>query len=86
MGQPARLDVIEAIDERGYMTEAAGKYQGLTIAECKEKIVEDLEREGFLVKKEPVKQNVGTCWRCKTPIEILVKKQWFVAVKNSYHW
>ena len=76
------LDVIEAIDERGYMTEAAGKYQGLTIAECKEKIVEDLEREGFLVKKEPVKQNVGTCWRCKTPIEILVKKQWFVAVKK----
>ncbi|NLU03753.1 MAG: valine--tRNA ligase [Methanothermobacter sp.] len=76
------LDVIEAIDERGYMTEAAGKYQGLTIAECKEKIVEDLENEGFLLKKEPVRQNVGTCWRCKTPIEILVKKQWFVAVKK----
>ncbi|HIH61271.1 MAG TPA: valine--tRNA ligase [Methanobacteriales archaeon] len=76
------LDIIEAIDEKGQMTEAAGKYKGLTIRECKERIIEDLETEGYLIKKERIKQNLGVCWRCKTPIEILVKKQWFVAVKK----
>jgi len=76
------LDIIEAIDEKGRMTEAAGKYKGLTIKECKERIIEDLEKEGHLIKKERIKQNLGVCWRCKTPIEILVKKQWFVAVKE----
>jgi valyl-tRNA synthetase len=76
------LDIIEAIDEKGIMTEAAGKYQGLSLAQCKLQTIEDLEKEGFLLKKENVDQNVGQCWRCKTPIEILVKKQWFVAVKE----
>jgi len=76
------LDIIEAIDEQGTMQDVCGKYAGLTLAECKEAIVEDLDKEGFLTRKEKVDQNVGQCWRCKTPIEILVKKQWFVAVKE----
>jgi valyl-tRNA synthetase len=35
-----------------------------------------------LTRREEVDQNVGQCWRCKTPIEILVKKQWFVAANQ----
>lgn len=73
------LDVIEAIDEKGTMKEIAGKYAGCTIGECKEKIIADLKAQEALKKQEKVEQNVGLCWRCKTPIEILVKKQWFVA-------
>ena len=76
------LDVIEAIDEKGIMTSAAGKFEGMTLFECKKATIEELDKEGFLIKKEEVDQNVGQCWRCKTPIEILVKKQWFVAVKE----
>ncbi len=76
------LDIIEAIDEQGIMTQAAGRYAGLPLSVCKQRTIEDLEEEGILVKKEKVDQNVGACWRCKTPIEILVKKQWFVAVKE----
>ncbi|AUB59980.1 valine--tRNA ligase [Methanobacterium subterraneum] len=76
------LDIIEAINEQGIMQDVCGKYSGLTLTECKDAIVEDLDKEGFLTRKEKVDQNVGQCWRCKTPIEILVKKQWFVAVKQ----
>ena len=76
------LDIIEAIDDKGLMKEVSGKYAGLTIPECKKSIIEDLKSEGYLTKQEKVNQNVGLCWRCKTPIEILVKKQWFVAVKK----
>ncbi len=76
------LDVIEAIDEKGSMKDVAGEYAGCTINECKEKIIADLKTEGILKKQEKVEQNVGLCWRCKTPIEILVKKQWFVAVNQ----
>lgn len=76
------LDVIEAIDEKGIMGEVSGEYKGLSIAECREKIIEDLKNKGLLKGQESVDQNVGLCWRCKTPIEILVKNQWFVAVKD----
>jgi valyl-tRNA synthetase len=76
------LDVIEAIDEKGVMREVAGDYAGCTIGECKESIIADLKSQGDLTKQEKVDQNVGVCWRCKTPIEILVKHQWFVAVNQ----
>lgn len=76
------LDVIEALDEKGVMKKVAGEYSGCTIGECKENIIADLKSQGDLTKQEKVGQNVGVCWRCKTPIEILVKNQWFIAVNQ----
>ena len=49
--------------------------------ECRKAIVKDLEEGGFLVKIEPIKHNVGTCYRCKTTVEPRVSKQWFVKMK-----
>ena len=76
------LDVIEAISEQGIITSAGGKYEGLTLPECAEATINDLSDGGYLRKQEDVEQNVGACWRCKTPIEILVKKQWFIGVRQ----
>ncbi len=76
------LDVIRLIDKKGKLNEKAGRYAGLSIEEARKKIIEDLEKEGHLVKKEKIVQNVGRCWRCKTPIEILEEKQWFVKVRD----
>lgn len=42
------------------------------------KIVEDLDKGGFLVKIEDHTHNVGTCYRCGTTIEPRVSLQWFV--------
>lgn len=76
------LEIIDAIDESGKLTDAAGRYAGMDLQSCKKQTISDLDAEGYLVKQEQVDQNVGQCWRCKTPIEILVKKQWFVAVRD----
>ncbi|MDO5851483.1 MAG: valine--tRNA ligase [Methanobacteriaceae archaeon] len=76
------LDIIDAITEDGLMQDVAGKYSGMSIKECRKNIIDDLKNEGYLIKQEDVDQNVGLCWRCKTPIEILVKKQWFISVKK----
>jgi valyl-tRNA synthetase len=75
-----KLPVIKAVDEKGRMTEAAGKYAGLTLDACKREIIEDLKKAGLLVKQEKLMQSVGVCWRCKTPVEILTKPQWFMRV------
>jgi valyl-tRNA synthetase len=37
-----------------------------------------LEEEKRLVKVEKIEHNVGTCWRCGTPLEIVNKEQWFI--------
>ena len=80
--QKYNLEIINAIDETGTLTSAAGRYEGMDLQTCKKQTIKNLENEGYLLKQEEVDQNVGQCWRCKTPIEILVKKQWFVAVRD----
>lgn len=74
------LPLRKAIDKTGKMTALAGKYEGMTTGECKKAIIEDMKIAGILYKQEKLDQNVGMCWRCKTPIEILSEKQWFVKI------
>ena len=77
-----KLPVIMSIDEAGRMTENAGKYAGMTVQEAKKAILTDLKKEGLLEKSEPLQQEVGQCWRCHTPIEILERKQWFMKTRK----
>lgn len=78
-----KLPLKASIDEKGRMTEVASGYEGLSVEECKKKIIDDLNAKGLLKKRERLKQNVGVCWRCKTPIEIISTRQWFVRVNKG---
>ena len=73
-----KLPLEMSIDEEGRMTELAGKYKGLKIKEAREKIIEDLKENNLLIEQTPLEQNVGVCWRCKTPLEFINAKQWFL--------
>ena len=55
-----------------------GKFEGLDRYEARKQIVEELDQLGLLAKIEDYTHNVGTHDRCKTTIEPLIKKQWFV--------
>lgn len=74
------LPLRQAIDRNGQMTGIAGPYAGLSVDETKKKIIQDMLEEKIIFKQEPLEQNVGLCWRCKTPIEILSERQWFVKI------
>ncbi len=76
--QKRHLPVIIVLNETGKLNERAGTYEGLSINEAKKALAKDLASKGFLEKTEPTTQEVGTCWRCHTPIEILERKQWFM--------
>ena len=75
------LSLRKAIDRRGRMTALAAKYDGMTAAECRTAILADMKAANILKKQEDLDQRVGACWRCKTPIEILSERQWFVKIK-----
>jgi valyl-tRNA synthetase len=74
------LPLRQAIDRNGKMTEIAGAYKDLSIKESKEAITRDMLDREIIFRREPLEQNVGLCWRCKTPIEILSERQWFVRI------
>ena len=74
-----KLPTRVVIDEYGRFGKEAGPLAGLSIEEGRKKIVELLKKEGLWVKSEKIKQIVRVCERCKTPLEIIVKKQWYFA-------
>ncbi len=70
------------MDDQGVMNEEAGPYAGMDRDSCRQKIVQDLQEQGLLIKVEDYQHRVGHCYRCKTIIEPTLSKQWFVAVKQ----
>ena len=80
VGLRHNLEQIQCIDEDAKIING-GKYNGMDRYECRKAIVEDLEKEGYMVKIEPYSHNVGCCYRCGTVVEPLTSPQWFVKMK-----
>ena len=78
VGKRHNLEEITVINDDATMNHYAGKYEGMDRYECRKALVEDLEKQGLLVKVEPHSHNVGTHDRCGTTVEPMVKQQWFV--------
>ena len=78
IGRTHGLESIQAIGQDGRITEAGGPYAGLEVEEAAERVVEDLQALGALVKVEDYPHSVATCDRCGTPIEPLISEQWFM--------
>ena len=72
------FEIIQSIDDQGRMTDIAGEFSGLYTLDARKEILKRLEEEKRLVKVEKIEHNVGTCWRCGTPLEIVNKEQWFI--------
>ena len=81
IGLRHNLPQIRVIADDGTMNENAGIYAGLDRLECRKRVVEDLEKQGYLEKIEPYAHKVGTCYRCHETVEAIVSRQWFVKMK-----
>ncbi len=76
------LPIINVLTEDAKIVDDYPDYAGMDRYEARKKIVEDLEKGGFLVKTEEHEHNVGTCYRCGTTVEPRVSLQWFVKMKE----
>lgn len=82
LGLKHELEFINILNPDGTMNENVPEpYQGLSREDCRKKVVEDLEKEGFFVKKVEHRHQVGHCYRCGTVIEPYYSDQWFVRMK-----
>ncbi|MBI5966459.1 MAG: valine--tRNA ligase, partial [Deltaproteobacteria bacterium] len=81
IGRRHGLEMVRVIDEAGRMNGQAGRYAGQQRFQCRKEVVKDLKEANLLKKVEPFLHNVGHCYRCKTIIEPMVSKQWFVRAK-----
>lgn len=72
------LEPRVVIDLDGTMKPEAGPIAGLKVREARDRIAEILREGGYLVKVEDLVHEVPTCWRCKTPVEIVHVEEYFL--------
>ncbi|MCX6724874.1 MAG: valine--tRNA ligase [Candidatus Shapirobacteria bacterium] len=82
IGQRHHLEIIHVINQKGKLTEVAGRFAGMNVLEAREAVVKELEKKGDLIKVEKIMHNVGHCQRCGTITEPMVSKQWFIKTQT----
>lgn len=78
VGKRHNLGQCVVIDNYGKISQGFGEFSGLEREKARIKAIEKLKELNLLIKEEDIKHNVGHCERCKTKIEPLISKQWFV--------
>lgn len=75
------LPMITVIDFEGKMNHNAPEdVVGLEIKDARQKTVDNLKQQGYLVKEEAYEHSVGHCYKCGTVIQPLLREQWFIDV------
>lgn len=74
------LEIKKCFTDEGTMTELAREFAGMTILDARKAVIEKLKENDLLIKQDVITHSVSTHDRCGTPVEIAVKKQWFIDV------
>lgn len=83
MAQRHGLEVIQGIGTDGRLTEAAGRYAGMTVLEARDAVAHDLEERGLIDHIDMnYKHSISYHDRCDTPIEPLTIEQWWLNVSE----
>jgi valyl-tRNA synthetase len=80
VAQRQNLPSVNILNPDATMNENAGPYAGQDRFACRKALLADLEKDGLLVKIDPYVHSVGHCQRCRTIVEPLASKQWFVKI------
>ncbi len=81
VGKRHSLPIIRVMNDDATLNHYAGQFEGMDRYTCRKALVEELDRQGYLIKVVPHAHNVGTCYRCKTVVEPLTSNQWFVKME-----
>ena len=82
VGSRHNLERIQVISESGKMINVPEKYDGLSTAECRKLVLEDLKNQGLLKDEHKINHSVAHCYKCGTVLEPTLKEQWFVDVEK----
>ncbi len=80
VGKNYGLDILCPVDYRGFMTKEAGQYEGLFYQDCNNKVMEDLESSGNLLKVVKIVHSYPHDWRTHKPVIFRATPQWFASI------
>jgi valyl-tRNA synthetase len=75
------LPQIDVMDEHAHMNQNAGPYAGLSRHAARERVLEDLRQQDFLIAEKDYTIALGKCDRCGAVVEPRLSTQWFIKIK-----
>ncbi|MDV3165160.1 MAG: isoleucine--tRNA ligase, partial [Candidatus Phytoplasma australasiaticum] len=82
IGQKYNLKTTFSIDKKGNMTELSPQYQGIFFQKANDLIIEDLQKQGILIKSEIIEHLYPHDNRINKPIVFLALSQWFIDIQS----
>ena len=82
-GRRHNLEAINLLNPDGSLNDnVPEEYRGMMPEEAREKVVQALKEQGYLVKITDHAHDVGHCYRCHTVVEPYLSEQWFVSMRT----
>ena len=81
IGKKYGLEMPIIFNKDATMNEKCGPYQGLDRFVCREKLIENIKKDGNFVKQEKIVHAVGHSERNNCVVEPMLSKQWFVKMR-----
>lgn len=75
-----QIPIVVPVDSKGFMTEEAGQFAGLSTDAANKAIAQHLEDIGSLFAIQKIIHQYPHCWRCKDPVLFRATKQWFCSI------
>lgn len=82
IGIKYKIPIFTTLDSQGKFNQEAGKFKGLTYKEGNIAVIEELNKNGALLKVGKIMHSYPHCWRCKKPVVFRATEQWFVNIET----
>ncbi len=78
-----KLETRQILGVNGVLNELAGEFEGMHFKKARKAIVEKAQELGIYVRGEEREQVKNIHDRCKTPVDFIASKQWFIKLTDK---
>jgi isoleucyl-tRNA synthetase len=83
-GVKYKLDQTCNVDEAGRLRHGLPEYDGKTVFEANQPIIDLLRARGVLLSAGTITHSYPHCWRCHNPVIFRATEQWFISMDQPY--
>jgi isoleucyl-tRNA synthetase len=80
-GTKYKLDQRTNVDEAGRLQNGLPEYEGKTVFQANQPIIELLRSRGVLMAEAKIEHSYPHCWRCHNPVIFRATEQWFISME-----
>ena len=80
IGKQFDLGMVNGVDDKGYLNEESGEFNGLYFEDANKAVVQKLDDLGVLLKLKFITHSYPHDWRTKKPVIFRATAQWFCSI------